>query len=158
MIFLTVGTQFPFDRLVRAIDKLKGEGVIRDEIIAQVGRSNYTPDNFRVYESLDKTEFDETVQNASAIISHAGMGSITMALEHNKPMLVMPRLSRYREVVNNHQVGIAQRFSQTGHLIVAMDETELSEKYRQLSTFTPSPRHNQVARVVDRVKKYLESL
>jgi len=158
MIFLTVGTQFPFDRLVRAIDKLKGQGVIRDEIFAQVGRSNYTPENFGVYESLDKSVFDKTVQNASAIISHAGMGSITMALEHKKPMLVMPRLSRYREVVNNHQVGIAQRFSQAGHLIVAMDEAELSEKYKQLSTFIPCPRHNQVAQVVDRVKKYLESL
>jgi beta-1,4-N-acetylglucosaminyltransferase len=158
LIFLTVGTQFSFDRLVQAIDRMVEEGLINDEIVAQTGQSKYTPRHFKVVETLEKSVFDTMIQKASAIISHAGMGSIIMAFEYQKPLLVMPRLARYKEVVNDHQVGIARQFAQAGHLLMAMDEAELPPKIKLLKTFVPRPRENQSQQVAERIRRFLEMI
>lgn len=155
MIFLTVGTQFPFDRLVKAVDDLAGAGVLAEEIFAQVGDSFYRPQHFQAVSSLDKKAFDACFRDASAVISHAGMGTITMALDHGKSLLVMPRRKRYQEVVNDHQVGLADRFADLGHLLVARDETELADKVRQLGSFVPTPRQADPEAVARRIVQFL---
>src|SRR5512143_1471526 len=111
MIFLTVGTQFPFDRLVSAVDNLIEQGLIAEEVFAQVGETSYQPRNFEAVPTLEKGSFDAQIKQATAIIGHAGIGTISCALGNGKPLLVMPRLSKYGEVVNDHQVAIAGRFS-----------------------------------------------
>ncbi len=90
--------------------------------------------------SLEKKAFDDRFQRASAIISHAGMGAITMALDHGKPLLVMPRQRRLHEVVNDHQAALAEKFAALGHLLLARDETQLRAKVEQLRSFVPRPR------------------
>lgn len=158
MIFLTVGTQFPFNRLVEAVDKVVEDGKVTDEVYAQVGVSSYKPRNFEYVESLDKEVFDDYVKEASSIISHAGMGTIVMALDNSKPLLVMPRLKEYGEVVNNHQVSIAKKFEQLGHILVAYREDQLAEKIKKLKSFIPRPRKNQVNVVSDRIAKFLDEV
>jgi len=107
---------------------------------------------------MEKTIFDQTIQQASAVIGHAGMGTILLALEYNKPLLVLPRLAKYGEVVNDHQVSIAQKFSELGHLIAAEHENELALKIQQLETFVPKPRENQAEAVSTRIKTFLDNL
>jgi len=155
MIFLTVGTQFPFDRLVKAVDDLVGEGVLAEEIFAQVGDGTYQPQHFQAVGALDKKAFDGYFRDASAIISHAGMGTITMALDHGKSLLVMPRRKKFQEVVNDHQVGLADRFARLGHLLVARDQTELRDRVRQLGSFVPKPRQADPEAVTQRVLRFL---
>ncbi|MDO8301772.1 MAG: beta(1,3)galactosyltransferase EpsH, partial [Sedimentisphaerales bacterium] len=58
MIFLTVGTQFPFDRLLRAVDDAIDRGTAGEEIYAQIGESRYVPRNFKGIASVPKAEFD----------------------------------------------------------------------------------------------------
>ncbi|HNS20224.1 MAG TPA: glycosyltransferase [Sedimentisphaerales bacterium] len=158
MIFLTVGTQFPFDRLVKAVDDLVAAGVIKDEVFAQIGDEAYQPRNFEAVASLDKKAFDERIHEASALISHAGMGTITMALDTGKPLLAMPRRRQYGEVVNDHQVAIARKFEQLGHLLVAYSSEELADKVELLKRFQPSPRRVQPEAVVRRIEEFLEAL
>lgn len=158
MIFLTVGTQFPFDRLVRAVDQAAGAGLFEDPIFAQVGASDYQPRNFEFVHRLDKGAYDEKMRTAARVISHAGMGSITMALEHGRPLLVMPRRQRFGEVVNNHQLAIAQEFEAGGYLVVAYDETELYQKLKQFRDFTPRRRLAEAAAVSGRIRGFLEEV
>jgi UDP-N-acetylglucosamine transferase subunit ALG13 len=157
MIFLTVGTQFPFDRLVCAIDRIVGDGLICEKLFAQIGESSYRPRNFESVASLEKEMFDKYVKQASGIISHAGMGTITIALSNHKPLLVMPRLKRYHEVVNNHQVAIAKKFSELGYILVAYDK-DLSYEIRHLKNFVPQERLATPNAVVDRICCFLKSL
>jgi len=158
MMFLTVGTQFPFDRLVRAIDVLAGKGVFCEELYAQIGDSTYKPRHFEAVASLDKHDFDHHFKDASAIIGHAGMGTITMALDNNKPLLAMPRLKRYGEVVNDHQVALAKKFEALGHIVVARDESELEAKMEQLRSFSPRPREAEPEAVAGRIRLFLEQI
>ena len=155
MIFLTVGTQFPFDRLVKSVDEIISQNGFEEKIFAQIGDSSYQPRNFESVASLEKKEFDKYLKEASGIISHAGMGTITMALDNEKPLLVMPRRRRYREVVNDHQLAIAKRFEQLGHILVAYEPKELPAKIEKLKSFVPKKRLTQVEAVVRRISRFL---
>lgn len=158
MIFLTVGTQFPFDRLVRAVDNIFGQGLIDEEIFAQIGESSYEPHHFGSVASLDKNLFDRHLKEASSVISHAGMGTIHMALGSKKPLLVMPRLKKYGEVVNDHQATIAKRFSELGYILVSYDAKDLPDGIRKLKDFVPTERKANTPAVVDRIRLFLNSL
>jgi UDP-N-acetylglucosamine transferase subunit ALG13 len=125
MIFLTVGTQFPFDRLVMTVDTLLEKKIVSEPVFGQIGETEYKPKNFEYTVSMEKQFFDDMVGKSNAIISHAGVGTITIAMETGKPLLVMPRLSRYGEVVNDHQMLIARRFEKSGLLMAAYSEDEL---------------------------------
>lgn len=158
MIFLTVGTSFPFDRLVRAVDEAVGQGLIEEQVYGQIGNRLYKPLNFRYVVSLEKQLFDEWMQKASRIISHAGIGTITMALDNRKPLLVMPRLKLYGEVVNDHQVAIAKKFEELGHILAAHGAEKLPEKIEQLKTFVPRERIPQPQMVAERIARFLNEL
>lgn len=158
MIFLTVGTQFPFDRLVKAVDELVGRNGFDEQIFAQIGDSLYQPRNFKAISSLEKKVFDKHICEASCIISHAGMGTITTALEHHKPLLVMPRLKKYGEAVNDHQLAIARKFEELRHILVAYQQDDLLRKIDRLRLFVPNPRENQAKAVADRIARFLKLL
>lgn len=155
MIFLTVGTQFPFDRLVKAVDDLCDRGLIHEQIVAQIGDSKYRPRHFEAVASLDKSAFDRNIQEASAIISHAGMGTIMVALDNSKPLLAMARRKEYGEHVNDHQVALAIRFEALGLILLARDETELADKIEGLRSFIPRPRKVNPSAVAHRIDVFL---
>jgi len=159
MIFLTVGTQFPFDRLVKAVDVAVGGDGFDGEIFGQIGeRIRYKPENINWVHKLNKNLYDEYFMKASAIIGHAGIGTIAMALEYNKPLLIMPRLKKYGEVVHDHQVAIARKFERAGHLLVAYGEQDLAGKLLQLKTFIPKLRKNQSVAVANRIQSFIEQI
>lgn len=159
MIFLTVGTYpLSFERLVKATDAMIAKGFIEEEVFAQIGLCAYKPQNMKYVEILQKEVFDSYFQKASAVISHAGIGTITMALDNEKPLLVMPRLKEYGEVVNEHQVATAKRFEEFGHILVAHTEEELAIKAKQLRSFVPKKRENQAHLVAARIAMFLRAI
>lgn len=158
MIFLTVGTLFPFDRLVQAIDSTISKGLIEDDVFAQIGYSSFKPKNMEYVAVLDKDTFDDKVDKASCLISHAGIGSITMALNHDKPLLVMPRMKRYKEHVNDHQVATAKKFEKLGHVLVAYETGELPQRIKQLEIFVPRKRTARPQAVAARIMQFLSEL
>jgi UDP-N-acetylglucosamine transferase subunit ALG13 len=158
MIFLTVGTQFPFDRLIKAVDGAFDEGLIDEEIFAQIGQSSYKPRNFESVRSLEKGLFDDYIRKASSVIGHAGMGTITIALNHDKPLLVMPRLEKNGEVVNDHQVAIARKFEELNFILVAYQGEDLPERIKKLRSFVPRPRRNHAKAVADRIARFLDEV
>jgi len=158
MMFLTVGTQFPFDRLVKAVDKAVEAGKLQEEVCAQVGDSLYRPRNFETVSYMEKRLFDENVHKASSIIGHAGMGCITMAMDNHKPLLVMPRLKKYREAVNDHQLGIAKKFEGLGYLLAAYSEEDLLDKIGLLKSFVPRRREVNSQAVIARISTFLRGV
>ena len=135
MIFLTVGTQLPFERLVSCVDEFSG--VHQDlEIYGQIGSCIYRPRNFVSVKELTIKEFEEKLSEASLIISHAGMGSIITALCNNKPICIMPRRVEYNEHRNNHQVGTALKFKIYRGCFVFEDLDSLEDAYIRSKSIT----------------------
>ncbi len=136
MIFVTVGGQMPFDRLVQTVDQWAGESGARD-VFAQIGDSRLRPKHIEWTAFLQPPEFAARVQAARLIVAHAGMGSILTAMEHGKPILVMPRRGDLAETRNDHQVDTARHLGQMGLVHVAIDETELLFRIRTPAALVP---------------------
>ncbi|MBX2857269.1 MAG: hypothetical protein KTR17_01295 [Cellvibrionaceae bacterium] len=126
MIFVSVGTQLPFERLIRSMDFWSEENPDK-EVFAQVGKTDYTPCFMAFSEKLSPAEYTEKVNNADLIVSHVGMGTIITGLEHFKKMILMPRLAEMGEHRNDHQLGTAEKFSHIDSIVIVNSEYELKE-------------------------------
>jgi UDP-N-acetylglucosamine transferase subunit ALG13 len=133
-VFVTVGAQMPFDRLVMAVDEWAADSGAGCSVFAQIGEAEYRPLHIDCTEMLDPLEFKQRVIWADVLVSHAGMGSILTALQYGKPILVMPRQGRLKETRNDHQVATARRFLEMGKVSVAMDESEIRPRLNGLAT------------------------
>lgn len=156
MIFVTVGSQAPFDRLIRAVDEWAGTR-IRTDVVAQIATGKYIPKHVRSIEFLNPPQFRELAQDATVLVAHAGMGSIITALELGKPIVVMPRRAVFLETRNDHQVAAAKHFGGKGRIVVAQDEQELAEKLDMalsLDEITPF-RSNASAQLIATLRSFL---
>ena len=131
MIFVTVGSQLPFDRLIQTIDKWAAQNP-QHPIFAQIGISPYKPQHIEFCQTMTPEEYSHYLQQADFIIAHAGMGTIISALETGKQLLLMPRLASQGEHRNDHQLATAKHFAKLAHIIVANNELELVDSINQL--------------------------
>jgi UDP-N-acetylglucosamine transferase subunit ALG13 len=158
MIFLTVGSSLPFDRLVRLIDDAVGESAIEGEVFAQIGRGGYTPRRLEFTRFLGSQEYDEYFSKASAVICHAGIGTISCALRLNKPALVMPRRKAMHELVDDHQLLTARKFAALGHVLTFSNRSELMEQLASLGNFRPKERKPNVEGIATMIGDYLTGI
>ncbi|HIB3574538.1 TPA: PssE/Cps14G family polysaccharide biosynthesis glycosyltransferase [Enterococcus faecium] len=113
MIFITLGSQkFQFDRLLKAIDDLIEKGVIIESTFAQSGYSDYKPLNYSYKAFLNRDEFTETMQKAEMVITHGGAGAIIGAVKKGKRVIAVPRLAKYGEHVDDHQLQLIRQFDE----------------------------------------------
>lgn len=126
MIFVTVGTDMPFDRMIKVIDRWAAETAC-SEVFAQIGRGGWQPHHIRFAEFLQPPQFVQAFTAARVILSHAGMGTILSALYYGKPILVMPKRACLGEHRSEHQLATAKRMLELGHVNVAFDEVELRD-------------------------------
>jgi UDP-N-acetylglucosamine transferase subunit ALG13 len=134
MLFVTVGTDQPFDRLVKVVDAWARANNRRD-VFAQIGVGGWRPEFIPYAEFLDPVEFKQRFASADCILGHAGMGTILSALHQGKPILVMPKRASLGEHRNEHQLATARRFQEVAGVQVAFDEAELVTKLDKLGGF-----------------------
>ena len=158
MIFLTIGTwRVGYDRLVEAIDKLIGSGVITDEVIAQTGYGSYEPKNMTVMDFCSPEEFANLISRAKLMISHAGMGTIIEAVKRAKPIVVIPRKPNLGEIDNDHQFTTAKQLEAEGKILVAYEISDLPAKLEKAKTFVPA--HGQINHgVIDAVQQFIDNI
>jgi UDP-N-acetylglucosamine transferase subunit ALG13 len=139
MIFTTVGSDLPFERLVRVVDEWAYE-TGRDDVFAQIGHTQWRPKHIAWTHFLQPAEFSRRFTEADVVIAHAGMGTILSALQWKKPILVMPRQTSLGEVRNDHQFATARHLAAQGKINVAMNEDELKSKLCELRQLQPRER------------------
>jgi UDP-N-acetylglucosamine transferase subunit ALG13 len=158
MIFLTVGHQMPFDRLIRVVDAwAEREG--RADLFAQIGDGRYWPRSFQAVPFMTPRQFQVRLSMSQAVIGHAGTGSIIAALQAGKPMLVMPRRADLQETRNDHQFATARFFGDAGLVLVAESETDVAAKINALTSFQPKRRFGEFAseQLTARIRDFLRS-
>lgn len=111
MIFVTAGTtNFPFRRLEKLVIQLHKIFPEQQIIFQNVSVPEIAfPDNVRVEEDVPPAIFEHYLRTAKIIVAHAGYATVMQSLKHAscKP-LIMPRLARFREHVNDHQLHFAK--------------------------------------------------
>ena len=132
MIFVAVGTQkFSFNRLLQSVDELVAGGTIREPVFAQTGHSGYEPANYESAAFLSKEEFAQKISSCDLLITHSGVATIVAGLKEGKPVIVAPRLKKYGEHVDDHQVQIAESFSDQNYVIMCCDMEQLPDCVEQ---------------------------
>jgi len=132
MIFVTIGTSEPFDRLVRALDSLPPA----EELVVQCGRTSVRPLRGECHEYLAFDRLVEYVREAHTVIMHAGAGSVLVALRNGVRPIVVPRLSSLGEAVDDHQVPFARRLEELGLAELVEDVSRLGDTVRHGSRAT----------------------
>jgi len=136
VIFLTVGTQLPFDRLVRGMDDWAAAHP-DTEVFGQIGPASYRPRHFNHAEFLPPDEIDEHFRRAQVIVAHAGVGSIVSSLTLRKPIIVMPRRQALGEHRSDHQVATARWLEEELRLNIALDVPSLLAMLEQRELLQP---------------------
>jgi len=157
VIFVTVGSQIPFDRLVQCIDEWAGcQTPPHDALLAQIGASERPPAHIEWTRRLSSAEYLERVASSRAVIAHAGMGTILTAIDLRKPILVMPRIGCMGETRNDHQIATARHLQQIVGLSVAWDESELRNWLGRLDEITiPSSRSDSIQNLTSYIQNFI---
>ena len=135
MIFITVGSRnYPFNRLFIELDKLCEEGIIEDEIFAQIGTSTYKPKHFKYVDFVSQEEFLEKIKEAKYVITHGASGSIMKALNEGKKVIAVTRLEKYGEHINDHQIQNNEAFGSNGYVLPVFEMEELKDAIIKIQT------------------------
>lgn len=131
MIFATVGTQLPFDRMVRTLDEWAMDRGV-EGVVAQIGESRYEPRGIEWSRWLPPDRYLAQIRKSRFVVSHAGMGSIISSLEASRQILIMPRRFDLSEHRSDHQMATARRFWEFPGVHVAFDEGQFYDQLDQL--------------------------
>ncbi len=138
LIFILVGTHpQPFGRLLEKIDALLEEGKIKEEVVAQTGISYYKPKNYRVKSFFGNSEMESMIKKSSLIISHAGAGTIITALRAGKKIIVVPRLKKFGEHTNDHQLELTRAMEAKGKIVAVYEIEKLGDAIKAVRKFKP---------------------
>ena len=125
MILVLLGTQNnSFIRLLKAIQKNIDNKVIKDNVVVQAGFTKFESKDMKIFKMIDKNKFSKLQDEADLIITHGGVGSIISSLEKGKKVIVAPRLKKYNEHVNNHQVDFAKQIEKRMGTIIPIYNIE----------------------------------
>lgn len=154
MIFVTVGSHYQgFDRLIKKMDEIAGK--IDEEIIMQIGYTKYKPTNSRYFDFAGYSKIKQLNNDARIVVSHAGVGSILTALEQKTHLIIVPRLKKYGEVVDDHQLEIARQLSENPNVTTLYDVENLDEFLKSDFSFIEGHSDNKL---VHSLKNYISSI
>lgn len=159
MIFVTVGTQLPFPRLISA---MAAEAARLDlEVAAQVGPGP-RPEGWHrltVYDHLPPAKFEALFAAAELVVSHAGIGTILSARRMHKPLIICPRRAALGEHRNEHQRATAQQVAALPGIHVAWETSELGPLLERRAELRPAEDHESPARraLIARLSEFIDA-
>ena len=153
MILVMLGTQNnDFHRLLEEIEKNIENGNINEEVFVQAGFTKYKSDKMKIFSLTSKENLENLIKQADLIITHAGVGSIEMALEQNKKVIAVPRLKKFGEHVNDHQKDIEKKLDEKGCLIGIDDVSKLGIALKKVKKFIPKkyekPKNDEIIYII----------
>ena len=155
MIFVTLGThELAFKRLLNYLEEMD----IKEEVVIQSGNTKFDSKKYKIIPFLSHDEFDDYIKKSELVITHGGVGSILNALKNEKKVIAMPRLSKFKEHNDDHQIEICEKFDREKYIISCQDFQELKEaiyNYRDYK-FIRYPFNNE--RLIDFIVNTIDNI
>ena len=159
MLFVTVGSQkFQFNRLIEAVDALAASSTVEGGAFAQTGACTYMPQNMGYEAFLDREGFQAHMAACETVITHGGTGAIIGAVKAGKKVIAVPRLAKFGEHVDDHQVEIVTQFAEMGLIEPCMDPAELPEAYTRAQVKDYLPYKSNTERFVADLAGYIDGV
>ncbi|NLZ34565.1 MAG: beta(1,3)galactosyltransferase EpsH [Clostridiales bacterium] len=158
MIFVTLGSQkFQFNRLLIEIDKLVESGSIDEEVFAQIGYSDYKPKNYKFKEFLNRDEFAEIMDKCDKVITHGGTGAIIGAVKRGKKVIAVPRLKKFEEHVDDHQLQIIDEFEKIGFISAVKDIENLQVTISNIDIIKVKKYVSNTDKIIKSISEFINS-
>ncbi len=150
-----MGSQkFQFDRLLQAVDELKTD----EEIFAQIGYSNYEPQNYEYKKFLDRDEFENVMDKADIVITHGGTGAIIGAVKKGKKVIAVPRLKKYGEHVDDHQLQLVEQFKDLNLICACKNVDKLDEAVKIVQRTKYSCYQSNTFNIIQNIDNYIKDI
>ncbi len=149
MIFITVGTAH-FDPIIQEIDRLVATGRITEQVVAQIGRGEYIPKNFRYFRFIRslKTAYEK----ADVIVSTGGAGTTMECVTHGLKLVIVENTT----LMEGHQAQLIGEMSRRGHLIWCREISNLEKCIKEAQTKTFEPFMTDKPLVHDMIHKLID--
>lgn len=158
MIFVSLGTN---DKsFTRLLDKIENEinlGNISDKVIVQSGYTKYESKNMQIIDLMPMEEFNKNIKECDILITHGGVGTILDGLKLGKKIIAFPRLSKYQEHVNDHQVEIINEFYDCGYILTG-ELDELVDLVKKCKDFKPKSYKSNNYKFNKMIKSFIDSI
>lgn len=156
MIFITVGSQkFQFNRLLETIDTLIKNKEITEDVFAQTGYSNYKPKNYKFKDFLDRDEFESAISKCSILVTHGGTGAIVNGLKREKKVIAVPRLKKYKEHVDDHQLQIIHEFDGMNLISAVYDLKDLKDCINTIKDKVFNKYESNTRNIINSIDKFI---
>lgn len=158
MIFVALGTQDKsFERLLKIIDENIQNKVINEKVIVQAGYTKYKSDNMQIFDYVSIDDFNKYINECSLFITHGGVGNILTALKLNKKVIAVPRLAKYKEHTNDHQLQIVNNFYEKGYILRLLETDNFKDVYKKAKTFKPKKWVSNNEALLKKIKEYIDN-
>lgn len=159
MIFVTLGTNDEeFTRLLKAIDKEINNGTIKERVVVQAGCTKYESKNMEIMDLVPREEFDKLISECDLLITHGGVGSILTGINKGKKVIAVPRLAKYNEHGNDHQLQIVENFSKRKYILAVKDMNKLGKTIEKAKKFKPQKFESNTHNIIDMIENYIDNL
>lgn len=158
MILVLLGTQNnSFHRLLQEVQKNIDNKTIKENVIVQKGYTKFESANMTLYNQLPMDELEKIISKANFIITHGGVGSIINSIKQRKKVIAVPRLKKYNEHVNDHQIDIVESFNKMGYIIGIEDVSQLNEALKKIKKFEPKKYIQNTGNIIKIVENYINN-
>ena len=158
MIFVALGTQDKsFERLLKIIDENIQNKVINEEVIVQAGYTKYKSNNMKIFDYVSMDDFNKYINECSLFITHGGVGNILSALKVNKKIIAVPRLAKYKEHTNDHQLQIVNNFYEKAYILRLLENDDFKDVYEKSKTFVPKKWISNNENLLKKIKEYIDN-
>lgn len=158
MILVLLGTQNnSFHRLLEEIQKNIDDKNIKEKVVVQAGYTKFESKDMTIYNQLPKEQLQEFIKEADLIITHGGVGSIISSITNGKKVIAVPRLQKYKEHVNDHQLDIINSFNESGYIIGIHGVEELKEALKKVPDFEPKEYVQNTGNIIKIIKDFIDN-
>lgn len=144
--------------MLKEIDILVKEKIIKDDVFAQIGYSDYLPQNYQYKKFLNRDEFAEMEGKADVVITHGGTGAIIGAVKKGKKVIAFPRLAMYGEHVDDHQIQLIEQFNEMKLIYSCNDVQELKTAIEEVRTKKYDDYHSNTAVIINSIENFLDAM
>lgn len=156
MIFVCLGTQvYQFDRLTKRLDELVADGTMTEDIFAQIGTATYFPQNYAYEQFISADKFSEYQDKANLIIAHGGTGALISASKKGKNIVAVPRLHKYGEHVDDHQLQIVNVLANEGYVRAVYDMKQLGSTICEALSNPITRRYKKESNIIPIIEKFI---
>ena len=158
MILVLLGTQNnSFKRLLEEVQKNIDNGNITEKVIVQKGYTKFESKDMEMYKELPGEKINELIEQANIVITHGGVGSIISSITRGKKVIAVPRLKKYKEHVNDHQLDIINSFNNNGYIIGIHNVEELGDALNKIKTFEPKKYIQNTGKIISIVENFIDN-